>query len=251
VSRIEFEQDHDDFAIEAIPGLPGDLPAGEKLLWQGKPDWRGIAIDVLHVRKVALYFALVAAWGGVGAVRSGGGLAELGPAVAGPGAAAVCALALLCGLALAMSRSTIYSITTARVVLRIGVALPISVNLPFAQVQSAALRERAGARGELLLELQPGERVGYVVLWPHVRPWRYSRPQPLLRALPDARAAARILSDALRSSADASGVAVVNVDAAADRRPRFVPTTTLGSTVGGTVGDAAGGAVGGIPSAAG
>ena len=32
---------HDDFATEPVPGLPGHLPPGEVVLWQGRPDaWR-------------------------------------------------------------------------------------------------------------------------------------------------------------------------------------------------------------------
>jgi len=30
---------HDDFAGEPVRGLPEKLPAGERILWQGMPDW--------------------------------------------------------------------------------------------------------------------------------------------------------------------------------------------------------------------
>ena len=55
-------ENHDDFAFEPIRGLPDHLPKGERLLWQGAPDWRLLAIQAFHVRKVAIYFALIAAW---------------------------------------------------------------------------------------------------------------------------------------------------------------------------------------------
>jgi hypothetical protein len=55
-------EDHDDFAFEPTPGLPEKLPEGENLLWQGSPDWRALARSAFHVRKVALYFALLLAW---------------------------------------------------------------------------------------------------------------------------------------------------------------------------------------------
>ena len=46
---------------EAAPGLPSDLPPGERVVWQGAPDWKRLAIHAFHVRKVALYFALMLA----------------------------------------------------------------------------------------------------------------------------------------------------------------------------------------------
>jgi hypothetical protein len=51
---------HDDFEFEPIRGLPAMLPAGERLLWQGTPNWRGLAVRSYHVRKIAAYFAFLA-----------------------------------------------------------------------------------------------------------------------------------------------------------------------------------------------
>ena len=43
--------------------------------------------------------------------------------------------------------------------------------------------------------LDRGERLlGHVLLWPHVRPWRYAMPQPMLRAVPDAAALAQMIA---------------------------------------------------------
>ena len=42
--------------------LPEPLPAGESVLWQGRPEWRGLALRAFHVRMVAIYFALLAVW---------------------------------------------------------------------------------------------------------------------------------------------------------------------------------------------
>ena len=47
--------------LEAAPGLPEPLPAGERVLWQGKPDWKRLANEAFHVRQVAVYFALMLA----------------------------------------------------------------------------------------------------------------------------------------------------------------------------------------------
>ena len=48
-------------AVSRPSGLPGPLPDGETLLWRGAPDWRVLARDTLHVRAMAVYFALIAA----------------------------------------------------------------------------------------------------------------------------------------------------------------------------------------------
>ena len=49
---------------EAAPGLPSALPAGERVVWQGAPNWRSLAIHAFHVPKVAMYFSLIGAAAG-------------------------------------------------------------------------------------------------------------------------------------------------------------------------------------------
>jgi len=50
-----------EYEHEPIRGLPGDLPPGERILWQGAPDWRVLCRTALHPGWVAGYFALFAA----------------------------------------------------------------------------------------------------------------------------------------------------------------------------------------------
>ena len=42
-------------------GLPEPLPAGERVLWQGSPQWRVMARRTFHVRKLTLYFGVILA----------------------------------------------------------------------------------------------------------------------------------------------------------------------------------------------
>lgn len=182
---------------EPVPGLPAELPPGERMLWQGAPSWRALARRSLHVRKVGAYFAFLAAWHVVEVINAGTGLTE---AVRGAawlvvlGAAAIGVLSLL---AWALARSTIYTITTARLVLRFGVALPMSVNLPLRLVEAADLRRHADGTADLPLTLVPGQRMGYLLTWPHVQPWHYFRVRPMLRGLADGDVAAKALMTAL------------------------------------------------------
>ena len=185
-------------------GLPSTLPDGERILWQGGPDARGLARRVLHVRKVAFYLALMLCWFAVG---------DYSPAHAGRTLAGFLCLALLGLLALGalmlfallLSRSTIYTLTNHRIVIRFGIALTMSINLPLQLVSSAALRLSPDGSGDIPLSMIGRQKLGYGVLWPHVRPWRLSRPEPMLRAIPDAARVAQLLADALAASALAAG----------------------------------------------
>jgi len=55
--------------------------------------------------------------------------------------------------------------------------------------------------GDIALSVRDEERIGYLILWPHARPWRYARPEPSLRGLGDVDAVASLLSQALASNA--------------------------------------------------
>jgi hypothetical protein len=163
---------------EPIPGLPGRLPPGEEIVWQGTPDWRGVARGVFHTRFVAAWFIVLA---GLAFLAGGTGLTG---AITTLGVA-VLAMALLVVLARAQAQSTIYTLTNRRVVLRFGVALPKCVNVPLSLVGRADVKP-AGA-GIVDISLTPTTRfpLGYLQMWPHVRPWKFGQPQPMLRSVPE------------------------------------------------------------------
>ena len=83
--------------------------------------------------------------------------------------------------------------------MQIGVALPMACNVPFKVVDErrAAPGIREGS-GDLPLGLTGGDRIAYLALWPHVRPWRIARPEPMLRCIPDAGRGRRILGRSAR-----------------------------------------------------
>jgi hypothetical protein len=190
-----------EYEFEPVRGLPERLPPGERMLWQGSPCWRALALRAFRVRAVGIYFGLLMLWRVASALSDGESLAAaaLGAAKLLPLAAA--AVAILGLLAWLSARATVYTITDRRLVVRSGVALPVSVNLPFATIESAGLKRFRDGSGDIALVLVRSQRVGYATLWPHVRPWHFSRPQPSLRALAQPDAAARTLSAALAASA--------------------------------------------------
>ena len=100
------------------------------------------------------------------------------------------------------SRSSVYTVTDKRVVMRIGIVLSISFNLPYRMIESVGLRANADATGDIVLALSAThDRIAYVHLWPHARPWRVKRTEPMLRAVPNAALVARVLSNALAQQA--------------------------------------------------
>ena len=183
-----------EYESEPIPGLPGLLPKGENILWQGSPDWRVLARTAFHTRLIAGYFIGLTAFAIGNAVWHGvTGLADLsGVAITLGGG--VIGVALLHLLAWATARSTIYTLTDRRIVLRIGIALPKCINLPLGIIGNMDLRPRLAGTADLAIKLTSQQRLGYVALWPHARPWHYSEPQPMLRAVPDGQAIATLLA---------------------------------------------------------
>lgn len=178
-------------------GLPAKLPAGERVLWQGSPSWTMLATRVFHIRIVATYFAVVLAWCVVSTVRAGLPAEAVALSTAKLLAVALVPIALIALYCWGLQRSTIYTITGRRVVMSFGIALPMTINLPFSRIAAAGLKCRADGSGDIPLRLLDGERVAYFVVWPHARPWRLARPEPMLRCIPQVDKAAAILAKAL------------------------------------------------------
>ena len=187
----------EDFDGEPIPGLPQRPPAGERILWQGSPDWRATAMRTFHVGWVAVYFAALLAWGVVDAMMDGAGALAAVASLAYLLPITLILVAVLGIVSRVVARTTIYTITTQRVVMRFGIALPMAVNFPFRLVAGAAIKAWPDGTGNIPLQLRQGARVGYVVMWPHVRPWHLANPQPMLRGVADVHKVAAILARAL------------------------------------------------------
>ena len=218
----------DEFVGEPLNGLPQRPPAGETILWQGAPQWRATALRTFHVRKVALYFAALFAWGVLDAMFDGDapGAALAGAAKVIP--VAIVVVASLLGLSVAVARTTVYTITTQRVVMRFGLALPMAVNLPFRLVAGASVKAWPDGTGNIPLQLHRGARVGYIVMWPNVRPWYLARPQPMLRAIADVQKIAPILARALADAEAALAAQAAQAQARAqqDKARTDDPDTT-------------------------
>lgn len=181
---------------EPIRGLPGMLPPGEVIVWQGAPQARLLALTAFRIPWVAGYFGLLALWALADLVARGGsatGLILTGSLGAG-------CIGLLSVLAWASARTTVYTLTNRRLVLRIGIAVPKCINLPLGVIGAIDLAEH-GAGGDVALRLNGPARLGILALWPHARPFHITTPQPTLRAIADAPAIAALIAQHCRATA--------------------------------------------------
>ncbi len=106
------------------------------------------------------------------------------------------ALAVVSLMAWLSSRTTVYTITDRRVVMRVGVVLSLTFNLPFGRIAAAGLRRYPDGSGNIPLTLSAQDKIAFMHLWPHVRPWRLARPEPMLCCVPEAAQVAEILAQA-------------------------------------------------------
>lgn len=178
-----------------VHGVNEPLPPGEQLLWEGAPQPAALAKHLLFVRPLAIYFALMICWWAIAnRADAASGAFWITLAVQVGLTSAVIAGAL--ALARWIASSTTYAISDKRIVVRLGIIFPITVNIPLHYVVAAKARTFADGTGEIALQLDAKERLAWIVLFPHVRPFRYSQPEPLLRGLKDPARVGEILTKA-------------------------------------------------------
>ena len=176
-------------------GLPEALPPGEDVLWQGKSQWEQIATRVFHVYKIAVYFLIVAMIQ-VFFAENREWLAII-TNVSVTLIFGTLAIGIFCFFAWLIEENTVYTITNKRVVMSVGVAVSISINIPFSRIHAASIRKNKDGSGDIPLMVEPDQNVSYLLLHPHVRPWHFSHPQPMLRGIENVDVVAEILANAL------------------------------------------------------
>jgi hypothetical protein len=207
-----------EYEFEPQFGLPERLPRDEFIVWQGSPDVAALAYSAFHFKKLALYFAaliVVCAWP---ALEAGAGLMAVLSAIQWITPLAVIALATVWMLAHFTARTTVYTITNKRVVMRLGIVLTVTFNLPMTQLASADVRVLQNGFGDITLALKGADRIGWVHLWPSVRPWRIAKPEPTLRAVADVQNVAQKLRDAWTQNTGQAANATAATSAAQNER---------------------------------
>ncbi len=182
-----------------LKGVMEALPPGEQVLWEGAPNPRALARHLLFVRPLAVYFAAMMLWWAIAnraEIATAGFWTTLGLQLLLVGAV----LGGVVAVARWIANSTTYVITDRRLVMRLGIIFPLTVNLPLRYVQGAQARLFSDRTGQIALQLNTQERLAWIVLFPHVRPWRFSKPEPLLRGLSDPVKVGEVLREAVLAS---------------------------------------------------
>jgi hypothetical protein len=200
-----------EFEIARALDLPEPLPEDEQLLWMGSPSWSSVGRRVFHLRALAAYFGAILLLHGWWQLSTGLSPADAVRSVTALIPLGVAALAAFALLAWLTARSTVYAITDRRVLMRIGVALSITVTIPLRRVASADLRIHPDGTGDIALALAGTDRIAYLHLWPHARPWRIRDATPMLRSVTAVSEVADILRQALHAQVAGSGVAAPRV----------------------------------------
>jgi len=219
--------DHNGHEHELEPqfGLPEPLPPAERILWQGSPDWRGVALRVFHVRKLAVYFALILALRGMFLVADGASAGEAMVDLLWLAPVPLLALSILAVLAWMTSRTTVYTLTDKRLVMRIGIVLTLTYNLPLRALRNADLRVDRDGSGDITVRVPEADHIAYLNLWPHARPWHLKHPEPMLRSVPDAAAVARTMVEAWSAATGAAATGTAAAGSPAATTPRRVPAS--------------------------
>ncbi len=184
-------------ASQHIRGILEPLPAGEQVLWQGAPSGWAMGRLVFRIPLLAIYFTVILACRAAWSLVEGNSIEQALIAALWLLPLALTGMGMLAVIAWLMARTTIYAITSRRVVMRIGIALPMTFNIPFRTIESAGLKTYTEGVGDIPLKLLGTDRIAYLQLWPHARPWRFNHTEPMLRAVPNAAQVGMILSRAL------------------------------------------------------
>jgi hypothetical protein len=190
------------------------LPSDEFIVWQGSPDIGALAASAFHIKKLVIYFILLIVACAWPAVEAQAGAMAVLQAIKWIAPLSLLGLASVWLMAYMTSRATVYTLTNKRVVMRLGIVLTVTFNLPLKQIASSDVRLLESGFGDITLALQGSDRIAWVHLWPSVRPWRISKPEPTLRAIADVQEVAVKLRDAWTQATGMAANATPSVQSA-------------------------------------
>lgn len=195
-----------DYDFDRAHGLPEDLPQGERLLWQGGPDWKQLALTAFHARKVFIYFVALAVLQSIGRLADSAPLLEALRPFLWFIPMGLLASSLLTLVAWFSARTTTYTLTTKRAVMKIGMALPITFNIPFTQIDGAFVTHAANGTGDICFRFGSKDKIAYAMLWPHARRWHFSKPQAAFRAIREVDKVAALAATSLNTAPASASV---------------------------------------------
>jgi len=211
VNQQPYESAEHEF--EAALGLPEPLPAGETILWQGAPSWQAMAKHVYRLQWLAVYFAVIVVLQIFSVAGGEGGLAAAWSSVALAVVLALIGLLFVGLLAYWSATTTMYTLTNRRIVMRVGIVLTITFNLPYKSLKSADLKLYKDGTGDIPMQIATEDKIAFFHLWPHARPWRLAKPEPMMRCIPQAQQVATLLTEAWMANTGLSKIAAQEIQA--------------------------------------
>ena len=155
-------------APDAALSLSENLPNGEQLIWQGRPERYALATRAMYLKYIAFYLvALIAARTGY-LILDGESVATWSGMLAWQLLASAFVILLIVGLAAVYSRTTRYSLTNERLIIKTGAAITIHINLPLQQITAADLREYSDGTGDITLQVSRAEKLYWLLRLRHV-----------------------------------------------------------------------------------
>jgi hypothetical protein len=215
-----------EYEFEPQFGLPERLPLDEFIVWQGSPDLGALASSAFHFKKLVIYFLVlicVCAWP---ALEAGAGAVAVLQAIKWIAPLTLIGLASVWMLAYLTVRTTVYTLTNKRVVMRLGIVFTVSFNLPLKQIASADVRMLQNGFGDVTLALKGSDRIAWIHLWPSVRPWRVTKPEPTLRAIPHVQEVSAKLAEAWSQATGMSAIATHSVESPGPQATNFKASLT-------------------------
>ena len=190
--------------FEPTFGFPESLPASEKVLWQGSPCAWLIAKRIFFLPHLFFYF-LTLSFLAITFNSEVLTLKDLFVNFLSYMSLGIVAIFLLIAISYLISSTTVYSITDKRVVMRIGIVLNLSLNIPFSKIETAACKAYPDKSGDISLNLVADNKIAYLHLWPHCRPWFFSSPRPRLSCLKDVEVVASHLTSSWEGQKKSEG----------------------------------------------
>ena len=95
--------------------------------------------------------------------------------------------------------------------MRVGIVLTVTFNLPFKTLRSADLKLYKDGTGDIPMQIATGDKIAFFHLWPHVRPWRLAKPEPMMRCIPEAKQVAVLLTEAWMASTGLSSMEMQDI----------------------------------------
>jgi hypothetical protein len=203
---------HHEHEFEAALGLPERLPRNEYVIWQGQPNWKQLAVDAFHVRKILLYFAVMVGLQLAHLLEGDTAALDIVKQIGTSVLLASLALGLLVWSAYLSGQATIYTLTNRRIVMRIGIVLSLTFNLPLKKIVSCDLMALKNQIGNIAIGISSDSPIGWLNLWPHVRAWRIHSPQPTLRCIANAEQVGQMILHAWRQECPTEQLVSVSSD---------------------------------------